>query len=143
MNYFFFIYIPEMYLQFRKKNTAKALVNKHFWFTHSLLTAELSFAELRNFPKFACNFPCEKVNFSLVHPTHITIYSFWKTHSHNKRKDFFPFLMTMENTTKVLRFCQLSVKVTFKQTIKNSNYWIFLIFCVIYPCILSAILHLF
>ena len=24
--------------------------------------------------KFAYNFPCEKVNFSLIHPAHITIY---------------------------------------------------------------------
>ena len=29
-----------------------------------------------NFPKFTCNFPCEKVNFSLINPTHITIHSF-------------------------------------------------------------------
>ena len=29
-----------------------------------------------NFPKLAYNFPCEKVNFSLIHPTHITIHSF-------------------------------------------------------------------
>ena len=44
---------------------------------------------------------CEKVSFSLIHPTHITIHS--------------------------LR-CQLSVKVTFKQTVKNNDYWTFLIF---------------
>ena len=31
------------------------------------------------FPKFAHNFPCEKVNFSVIHPTHITIHSFQKT----------------------------------------------------------------
>ena len=29
-----------------------------------------------NFPKFTYNFPCEKVNFSPIHPIHITIHSF-------------------------------------------------------------------
>ena len=32
-----------------------------------------------NFPKFAYNFPGEKVNFSLTDPTHTTIHSFCKT----------------------------------------------------------------
>ena len=29
-----------------------------------------------NFLRFTCNFPNEKVNFSLIHLTHITIHSF-------------------------------------------------------------------
>ena len=32
----------------------------------------------KNFSKVACNFPREKVNFSLIHPTHITIHSSWR-----------------------------------------------------------------
>ena len=31
------------------------------------------------FPLFAFNFLCEKVIFSLIHQTHITIHSFWRT----------------------------------------------------------------
>ena len=61
-----------------------------------------------NFSKFAYSFTCKKVNFSLIHPTHITIQLY-----------------------QVLRFCQLSVKVTFKQTMKNNDYWIFLVFFVV------------
>ena len=34
------------------------------------------FAKKINFPKFVYNFSCEKVSFSLTHPTHITIHSF-------------------------------------------------------------------
>ena len=34
------------------------------------------FTKKLNFLKFACNFPCKKVNFGLSHPTHITIHSF-------------------------------------------------------------------
>ena len=36
-----------------------------------------------NFPKFAFNFPCEKVNFSLIHQTYITIQSYIHTNSEN------------------------------------------------------------
>ena len=34
-----------------------------------------AFTKKWNFPKFAFNFPCEKVNFSLIHRTHINIHS--------------------------------------------------------------------
>ena len=36
-----------------------------------------------NFPKFVYNFSCEKANFSLIHPTHITIQSYIQTNSRN------------------------------------------------------------
>ena len=56
------------------------------------------------------NFPCEEVNFGLVHPTLITIHSF----------------LSLEEL-QVYRFCQLAVKITFKQTAKDNDYLIFLI----------------
>ena len=42
----------------------------HFGYTDSPSLKKL------NFPKFAFNFPCDKVNFRLTHRTHITIHSF-------------------------------------------------------------------
>ena len=60
------------------------------------------------FSKFPNNFPCKKVNLILMHPTHCSF----------------------EEHCYVFQFCQLSVKVTFKQTMKNNGYWIFLIFLV-------------
>ena len=57
-----------------------------------------------SFPKFVYNFSCEKVSFSLIHTTHKAIHSCWRT--------------------------LLPVKVTLKQTLKNNDYWIFLIFFV-------------
>ena len=42
-----------------------------------------------NFPKFAFNFPCEKVNFSLIHRTHITIQSYIQTNSKNSHYQIF------------------------------------------------------
>ena len=37
------------------------------------------FTKKLKFPKFAFNFLCEKVNFTLTHGTHITIHSFWRS----------------------------------------------------------------
>ena len=52
------------------------------------------------FSKFPNNFPCKKVNLILMHPTHCSF----------------------EEHCYVFQFCQLSVKVTFKQTMKNNGY---------------------
>ena len=40
-------------------------------------------------------------------------------------------LIAFEEHCYVLRFCQVSVKVTFKQIVKNNDYWKFLIFYVL------------
>ena len=87
--YFCFLYISEKYLQFKRRQ--KHLLEKTF--THSIQvnrstyyrifcipqryvqTSRSSLPKTKNFPKFAYNFLCEKVNFSLIHPTHITIHS--------------------------------------------------------------------
>ena len=37
------------------------------------------FTKKLNFPKSAHNFPCKKVNFSVMHPSHIIIDSFLRT----------------------------------------------------------------
>ena len=42
-----------------------------------------AFTKKINFSKFAFNFPCEKVNFSLIHQTHITIQSYIQTNRKN------------------------------------------------------------
>ena len=39
------------------------------------IRAALALNGLKNFSKFAYNFPCEKINFSLIHPTHLTFHS--------------------------------------------------------------------
>ena len=66
----------------------------------------------RHFPKFAYNFLCEKVNISVIATSNILPFIVFKEHYY------------------VLRFCQLSVKVRFKQTVENNDYLIFLIFFV-------------
>ena len=45
----------------------------------NFLNFTAAFTKKLNFPKFAFNFPCEKVNFSLIHRTHITIHSFLRS----------------------------------------------------------------
>ena len=59
-----------------------------------------AFTEKKNFPKFAFNFLCEKVNNS------------WIIH-----ELMLPFI-AFEEYYYVLKFCQLSIKVTFKKTVK-------------------------
>ena len=65
---------------------------------------------IKKFIKFAYNFLCEKVQFQFNIPN---LY-------------YHPLLL--KNSIKILGFVMLSVKVTFKQTVKNNCYWIFLIF---------------
>ena len=66
-----------------------------------------------NVSKFFIQFPCEKNNFSLIHPTQITSNSFWKA-----------------LPSSLVRPTVKKLKVTFKQTVKNNDYLIFMIFFV-------------
>ena len=51
--------------------------------------SQLSSLEKVNFRKFTSNFSCQKVNFSLIHPRHITtIHGFWRTIQVITKKSF-------------------------------------------------------
>ena len=121
MDYFLYLYIADMYLQFWKKEFLN-LGNKFhykkykerdgntrnkfaFVFRHSIymyitlkgtekilfvsvltillicksLNFTVTFTKKLKLSKFAFNFPCEKINFSLVHRNLITIHNFWRT----------------------------------------------------------------
>ena len=150
VNYYLFFHISEKYLQFTKKqkqllgktfgspHTSKQIYLLHNFFWNYVYLKDmyitlkgiekilfvsvlriLLICKFLNFTavftknktklsRIAYDFPCEKVNFSLMHPIHIAIHGFW-------------------TTLKFLGFSS-SVKVTFKQSVKNNDYWIFLTF---------------
>ena len=77
------------------------------------------------FLNFTAVFTKKKKTFQSFH----TIFHVGKLISVSSIQLLLPFI-TFEEHYKVLRFYQLSVKVTLKQTVKNDDYWIFLIFFV-------------
>ena len=95
IDYYIFFYISEKYLQYKKsKSSLKLCISQSYehnpdWkWSKSVFTDVRDFANLQisklhgpltkkklNLSKFAYNFLSEKANFSLIHPTHIVIYS--------------------------------------------------------------------
>ena len=91
--YFFFLHISEKYFQFRKKQKHLlrkilipavqvtgsiycAIVFGTIYISQKCTMLQRNLKNVVKFVRFAYNFPCEKVNFSLIHQTHITIHSF-------------------------------------------------------------------
>ena len=101
-----YVYLKDMYITLEAIGKTLFVSVLRILLTCKSLNFTAAFTKKIMFPKFAFvyiipwfNIPYEKVNFSLIHQTCITIH----------------------------RSSQLSVKVTFKTNSKNSDYWIFLI----------------
>ena len=117
---FFKLCISQRYINNIGRNWKKSvcILAKNFTHLHiSKIQGRLYENKELNFPKFAYNFPCENVNFSLIDETHITVHSLKK-----------------KNTTKFSK-CYIQAKI------KNNDYWIFLIFF-LYIYILTFFLEL-
>ena len=71
-----YIYLKDMYITLKRIGKIMfASVLRTLQISRFLNFTAVSLKKQLNFPKFACNFPCEKVNFSLINPRRTLISS--------------------------------------------------------------------
>ena len=74
-----YVYLKDMYITWKGTEKIMFVSVLKILLIWKFLNFTAAFTKKWNSPKFALNFRCEKVNFSLIHRTYITIHSFWRT----------------------------------------------------------------